>query len=238
MRWIGTSGYSYREWKGSFYPEKLAAAKMFPYYAKRFRTVELNTTFYDAPEIGAVRAWAAEAPAGFCYALKVPQTITHHARLEPERAGAPLASFLKTSAALGDKRAALLFQLPPNLKKDAALLGDFLALLPEGAAAPRAAFEFRHASWHDDEVFDLLRARDLALCIADGEKVATPLVATASFGYLRLRDEGYRRKDILRWHEAIAALGAGWSDVFVYFKHEATGSGPRFARMLQKMESA
>jgi uncharacterized protein YecE (DUF72 family) len=230
MLWIGTSGYSYPEWKGSFYPAALPQAKMFAYYAERFRTVEINNTFYRMPDEKLVTGWAAAGPEGFLFTLKVPQRITHLSKLR--NCADTVAFFLGRARLLGPKLGVLLFQLPPTLKKDTALLGDVLDLLPAGT---RAAFEFRHASWHDDGVFDRLRASDVALCIADSEKMTTPTVATASYGYLRLRDEGYERADIARWWEVIQERASGWKDTFVYFKHEKAGKGPELAKMLMEL---
>jgi uncharacterized protein YecE (DUF72 family) len=229
MLWIGTSGYSYPEWKGSFYPETISPKKMFAYYAERLSSVEINHTFRAMPEASVIAGWAAAAPEGFRYSLKAPQQITHHKRLVG--AEAPLLELLAGARLLGRKLGVVLFQLPPNLKKDTEKLGDFLALLPGDV---RAAFEFRHASWHDDAVYELLRRKNAALCIADSEALATPAVATADFGYFRLRDEGYKRADIKRWSQVIHANAAAWKETFVHFKHEETGKGPAFAVMLKK----
>lgn len=230
MIWIGTSGYSYPEWKGSFYPEKIAQKQMFSYYAARLSTVEINHTFRAMPEASVISGWAAAAPASFRYTLKAPQQITHHKRL----VGAEelLGELVQGARLLGAKLGTVLFQLPPNMKKDEGKLGDFLALLPGDV---RAAFEFRHASWHDDAVFAMLRAKNAALCIADSEGLTTPVVATADFGYFRLRDEGYKRADIARWSQAIVANAPAWKETFVYFKHEGEGKGPKFAAMLKKL---
>ncbi|HVY48790.1 MAG TPA: DUF72 domain-containing protein [Minicystis sp.] len=228
MLWVGTSGYSYAEWKGSFYPEKMPQAKMFAYYAARFSTVEINNTFYRMPDAKLLEGWRDAAPPGFRFALKAPQRITHVHRLKPE-AEDTLRVFCERARLLGDKLGPVLFQLPPNQKKDVERLAGFLALVPGGV---RAAFEFRHPSWFDDEVFAALRARGAALCIADSEKLATPPVATAPFGYLRLRDEGYDDAGIAAWHARITELSPGWDDAFVFFKHEQAGKGPAFARQL------
>jgi uncharacterized protein YecE (DUF72 family) len=222
---IGTSGYNYPEWRGSFYPEKLSAAKMLSYYSERFRTVEINYTFYRIPTEKLLAGWAAGTPDGFTFTLKAPRRITHDSKLQ--RCEDLLQTFCRTARTLGPKLATLLFQLPPTFKKDAAILRAFLDLLPEGT---RAAFEFRHVSWLDAEVFDALRARNIALCIADSEKLHTPVEMTADYGYLRLRDEGYQQADIDRWAQTIRRLDV--SDVFVYFKHEEQGLGPDFARRL------
>jgi uncharacterized protein YecE (DUF72 family) len=231
--WIGTSGYNYPEWRGSFYPEKFAAPGMLPYYAERFKTVEINYTFYRMPSAKTVAGWTAQTSADFRFALKAPQRITHFARLR--EVDEPLHYFLSTTAALGPKRGPVLFQLPPNVQKDVARLADLLARLPAGV---RAAFEFRHDSWLDDEVYERLRAANAALCIADSETAHTPLVATADWGYLRLRDEGYSDADVARWAEVVRELGGGWRDAYVFFKHEESGIGPAFAQQLRGLLGA
>jgi uncharacterized protein YecE (DUF72 family) len=227
MIWIGTSGYNYPEWKGSFYPSDLPAAKMLPYYAERFPTVEINYTFYRMPNEKLVGGWAEQTPARYKFTLKAPRRITHDSRLK--NSGELVARFCSVAAALGDKLGALLFQLPPNLKKDAALFDAFLDELP---ARVCAAFEFRHASWLDEEIFERLAARNLALCVADSEKMSTPVRVTADYGYFRLRDEGYTPDDVARWADTIARETSRCREVFVYFKHEEEGKGPEFARLL------
>ncbi len=225
--WVGTSGYNYPEWKGTFYPQKMPAAKMLPYYAQHFATVEINYTFYRTPNEKILAGWSAETPADFKLTLKAPKRLTHIARLRD--CSDLLAYFLKTAATLGPKLGAILFQLPPYFRKDLEVLDGFLQLLPEGTCA---AFEFRHASWMDPEVFARLRARDLALCVADSEKFSTPVEITARYGYFRLRDEGYTPEDLVRWAGVIRERAAHCSDVFVYFKHEESGTGPQFAKIL------
>jgi uncharacterized protein YecE (DUF72 family) len=227
--WIGTSGYNYPEWKGSFYPETMPAAKMLPYYAERFPTVEINYTFYRAPNEKILEGWNKATPDRFKLTLKAPRRITHDSRLR-DCAG-PLARFLETAATLGDKLGALLFQLPPNLKKDTVLFDTFLDAFPPRVCA---AFEFRHPSWLDEEIYTRLRARNLALCVADSEKLSTPLEVTADYAYFRLRDEGYQPDDIARWAESIREKTADCQEVFVYFKHEEQGKGPEFARLLMQ----
>ena len=228
--WIGTSGYNYPEWKGSFYPETLPASKMLPYYAERFPTVEINYTFYRAPNEKILAGWSAATPAHFRLTLKAPKRITHDARLRDcaER----VSQFLETAAGLGPKLGVLLFQLPPNLKKDLALFDAFLGTFPPRV---RAAFEFRHASWLDDDVYERLRTRNLALCVADSEKLSTPVIVTADYAYFRLRDEGYTPADIERWASIVRDQAAACGDVFVYFKHEESGKGPAFARLLMDL---
>ena len=229
MIWIGTSGYNYPEWKGSFYPADLAAAKMLPYYAARFPTVEINYTFYRMPTEKLVGGWASQTPSPYRITLKAPRRITHDNRLK--NVGDLVAGFCGVAGTLGDKLGALLFQLPPNLKKDLGLFDAFLAELPPKAPA---AFEFRHVSWLDEEVYARLAARNLALCVADSEKLSTPVRVTADYAYFRLRDEGYTPDDIARWGDTIKEATAGCRDVFVYFKHEDEGKGPEFARMLRE----
>ena len=227
--WIGTSGYNYPEWKGSFYPKDLAAAKMLPYYAERFNTVEINYTFYRMPNETLVAGWAAQTPSPWKITLKAPRRITHDSRLK--NCGDLVAGFCRVAATLGDKLGALLFQLPPNLKKDLGLFDAFLAELPPRAPA---AFEFRNVSWLEDDVFERLKARNLALCVADSEKLSTPSRITADFAYFRLRDEGYRPDDIARWAETIRRETVSCRDVYVYFKHEDEGKGPEFATLLRE----
>jgi uncharacterized protein YecE (DUF72 family) len=224
---VGTSGYNYPEWKGSFYPEKLPSAKMLPYYAERFPTVEINYTFYRMPTARLLAGWAAQTPPGFRFSLKAPRRMTHDAKLR-DCAGL-LRDFCEIAAGLGDRLGALLFQLPPSLRLDLAVFDRFLDAMPPGA---RAAFEFRHASWLTEEAYQRLRARNLALCVADSGRMSTPIVATASYGYFRLRDEGYGPADIDRWAGAIREQLAGWTETFVYFKHEEQGKGPELARAL------
>lgn len=230
---VGTSGYNYPEWKGSFYPADLPAARMLSYYAERLPVVEINATFYRMPTARVLAGWAAATPADFVFALKAPQRITHFARLR--EVDEPVRHFLDTARTLGPRLGPVLFQLPPNLARDLGRLGDLLALLPAGQ---RVAVEFRHPTWLADEVYDRLRARNVALCIADTGEATTPLVATADFGYLRLRDQGYQDRDLAGWADTIRRLGAGWTDACVFFKHEASGTGPAFARRLGELLAA
>jgi uncharacterized protein YecE (DUF72 family) len=221
---VGTSGYNYPEWRGSFYPEKFPTAKMLAYYAERFPTVEINYTFYRLPTEKLLAGWSEGTPPHFCFTLKAPRRITHDAKLQ--RCEDLLQAFCRTSRTLGAKLGVLLFQLPPNFKKDLDVLRAFLELLPEGT---RAAFEFRHQSWLEEDVYEALRRRNVALCVADSEKLSTPVVVTADYAYFRLRDEGYQDADLTRWAETVRGL-TGVSDAFVYFKHEEQGLGPDFAR--------
>jgi uncharacterized protein YecE (DUF72 family) len=227
----GTSGYSYKEWKGPFYPEKLPAGEMLRYYAQRLHTVEINNTFYRMPAESVLWQWSEEVPAGFAFTLKAPQRISHVKRLR--EADSDMSEFLRRAAVLGDKLAQVLIQLPPQLRKDLPRLEAFLAQLPEH---PRFAFEFRHASWLDDSVYEALRLRNAILCIADTDEGETPLIATADRGYLRLRREQYDDAELQAWLERIAAQP--WSDAFVYFKHEDAGLGAKFAQRFDALWSA
>ncbi len=221
---IGTSGFSYKEWKGPFYPEKLAAKDMLRFYGGRFGTVEINNTFYRMPKPALLEGWAAEVPPAFAFALKAPQRITHFQRLQDVGDGA-LDYLFDTAAALGGRRGPFLFQLPPNFKQDLPRLVGFLARVRPGE---RIAVEFRHASWFEDAVFEALHAANAALCIADtGEETDAPLRATAYWGYLRLRRVAYEHADLAAWAERLREQP--WGDAFVYFKHEDEATGPRLA---------
>ena len=229
MIWVGTSGYNYPEWKGSFYPSDLPTTKMLPYYAARFPSVEINYTFYRMPTEKLVGGWASNTPDPYRLTLKAPRRITHDSRLK--NTGELVQGFCRVAASLGPKLGALLFQLPPNLKKDLAVFDAFLADLPPRVCA---AFEFRNTSWFDDEVFERLKARNLALCVSDSEKLSAPVKVTADYAYFRLRDEGYTPDDIARWADTIAQETSACKDVFVYFKHEDEGKGPEFAQLLMQ----
>jgi uncharacterized protein YecE (DUF72 family) len=222
--YVGTSGYSYREWKGTFYPKGLPTKQMLRYYGERFRTVEINSTFKGMPKASDLEGWAAAVAADFKFVLKAPMHITHRKRLK--NASDSVSRFLEVAGALSKRLGPLLFQLPPNAKKDASRLRDFLALLP---SRRRAAFEFRHPSWFDDEVFGLLRDHRVALCVADAEDdFEVPFVATADWGYLRLRRPDYRGAALKTWVKRVQKQD--WKDVFVFFKHEDQGKGPRMAK--------
>jgi uncharacterized protein YecE (DUF72 family) len=231
--WIGTSGYDYPQWRGSFYPEKFPATKMLPYYAERFSTVEINYTFHRMPNAKTIASWDAETPAGFAFALKASKRITHNARLKD--VDELLRYFLDTASALGPKLGPVLFQLPPYFRRDLNRLESVLALLPTGV---RSAFEFRHESWFDDDVYGLLRTRNVALCIADTEKGTTPVVSTADFGYVRLRDGDYAAEDLEKWAANVKRLGAEWQDAYIYFKHEESGIGPALVHQFRALLAA
>ena len=231
QRYIGTSGFQYTFWRGNFYSEKCKPADMLAEYGARLASVEVNNTFYRMPKREVLERWAAQVPAGFRFALKASRRITHIKRLkEPAE---PLGWLFSSAVGLGDKLGPVLFQLPPNLKKDADRLRGFLECLPDGAIA---TMEFRHESWFDDETYTQLRERGVALCISDegeGEK-ATPFVPTAGWGYLRLRRESYTDEELATVAKQIAAQA--WSAVHAYFKHEE--GAPALAERLNAMLAA
>ena len=227
--WIGTSGYNYPEWKGSFYPEKMKPADMLKFYAQQFDSVEINYTFYRMPNAKNIDGWMADVPEDFRFVLKAPKRITHERRLKD--VGDTLAVFVRLASGLEGRLGPLLFQLPPNLKKDLPRLEAFLDELPDTA---RAAFEFRHESWFDEDVLAALRARGAALCVADSEKISAPVVQTAAFSYFRLRDEGYQDADIAAWTGKVREA-AKTGEVFVFFKHEESGKGPAFAKQMRAL---
>jgi uncharacterized protein YecE (DUF72 family) len=222
---VGTSGYSYPAWKGSFYPEDLPNAGMLRHYATRFETVEINNTFYKMPSATLLSGWAAQVPDGFRFALKASQRITHIKRLKDT--GDAARAFFHPAGELGHKLGPVLFQLPPNLKRDVPRLVDFLAVLPAGI---RAALEFRHESWFEDNVFAALKAAGSALCVAEAEDLATPLVATVDWGYLRLRLPDYGEEALASW--AARLLVQPWKEASVFFKHEDEGKAPALALRL------
>ena len=223
--YTGTSGYAYKEWKGAFYPEDLKNDQMLPYYASHFRACEINNSFYRVPAEKTLQQWAAQVPAEFRFILKAPQKITHFTRLKDE-SRETLEYFIKVAHSLGEQLGPILFQLPPNMKVDVARLDNFLGFMPKDV---RAAFEFRHNSWFDDAVFDVLRSHNAALCIADTEDEQTPKVATVSdWGYLRLRRVEYSREDLVEFAKWAAAQS--WQETFVFFKHEDAATGPRLAK--------
>jgi uncharacterized protein YecE (DUF72 family) len=213
---VGTSGYSYKEWRGSFYPERIRRGEMLPYYAERFSAVEINNTFYRMPQASVLASWAEQVPRDFLFVLKASQQITHRKRLK--ESGEPLGYLLEAAAALGPKLGPVLFQLPPSFKKDIARLRAFLDLLPD---EPSFAFEFRHATWADEEVREALAQHNCALVCADTEDAGAdgaPIVPTADWGYLRLRRCDYTPEELAPWAERIRSQA--WQRAFVFFKHE------------------
>ena len=219
----GTSGFSYAEWKGSFYPEDLSSDAMLGYYADRFDTVEINNTYYRMPSESVLAGWSEQVPAEFRFVLKANRQITHFKRLKPE-AVEPMEYFWSKATTLGDRLGPILVQLPPNFKKDVGRLAEFLSAIPDGV---RPAFEFRHDSWHDDAVYTALSDRSAALVIAQTEDSETPLVPTAGWGYLRLRKVDYEPGEVEEWAERVG--GQEWEEAYVFFKHEDEGTGPRLA---------
>jgi uncharacterized protein YecE (DUF72 family) len=228
--WIGTSGFQYAEWKGNFYPEDLPAAKMLPYYAERLNTTEINYTFHRIPAAKTIDNWNKLTPINFRFALKAPQKITHWAKLRD--CGDTMRYFFDVASGLGEKLGPILFQLPPNFKKDTFLLADFVNCFPTGM---RAAFEFRHESWFGDDVWEIFKSCNVALCIAETEDFATPKIATADYGYLRLRRADHAEDDVTRWAEFVRKESERWSDTFIYFKHEEGGIGPKLAKQMMEI---
>lgn len=225
---IGTSGYNYPEWKGTFYPPKTPGSRMLQYYAEHLPSVEINYTFYRMPNPKIVAGWDAATPATFTFVLKAPQRITHFARLKD--IDDPLRFFLDAARTLGPKLGPVLFQLPPNFKKDVPRLADLLTQFPPDI---RCAWEFRHDSWFSDDVYEVLRKGDAALCVADTDAGATPLVPTTDFGYFRLRDDaGYTKQELVQWAATLRARDKDWTSAFVFFKHEESGIGPKLAAQL------
>jgi uncharacterized protein YecE (DUF72 family) len=231
---VGTSGWSYKEWKGSFYPADLPSDDMLRYYATRLPTVEINNSFYRIPKEKVLLEWADQVPAEFRFVLKASRRITHINRLANEDGS--LEYFLRTVNVLGARLGPTLFQCPPSLRKDMARLRDFLALVPR---TWRAAMEFRHASWFTDEVYDALRGHDIALVAVEedeGEGAGAPLVPTASWGYLRLRRTDYGEDALKAWVQRIR--GQPWGEAYAFLKHdEEKGTGPDAAVTLAALVS-
>jgi uncharacterized protein YecE (DUF72 family) len=220
---VGTSGYSYKEWKGNFYPEDLPAKEMLSYYSRRLPAVEINNTFYRLPQASMIENWKEQVPARFRFSIKATQRITHIKRLN--NVADETKYLTETAAMLGERLGVVLFQLPPNMKKDSERLRTFLDLLP---AETRTAFEFRHESWFDDEVLGLLGAKDCALVVSDtDDKPLNEIISTARWGYLRLRRTAYDEKDLAEWLKRVREQK--WKDAFVFFKHEDEGTGPKLA---------
>ena len=223
--WAGTSGYSYKAWKGSFYPEDLPDGEMLAHYASRLPAVEINNTFYRMPRESVLEGWAEAVPDGFRFALKASRRITHFKRLKD--AEEETEYLVRTSASLADRAGVILYQLPPNFQRDDERLGAFVEQLPNPGTS---AFEFRHASWFEEGVYDILRGRGCALCLAEtdgGEGDDAPLVDTADWTYLRLRKSEYTEEDLQAWAVRLADLG--WEHVYAFFKHEDAGVGPALA---------
>ncbi len=220
---VGTSGYSYKEWKGSFYPEKIPAKEMLAYYSTQLSTVEINNTFYRVPQKSMLENWKEQVPGTFRFSLKAPQRITHFKRLKETTD--EVKYFLDVASVLEGQLGVVLFQLPPNMKKELERLGAFLNDLPDSL---RAAFEFRHPTWFDDDVLNLLRSRNHALVVSDTDDLPVNHIdKTADWGYLRLRRVLYSEENLKEWLGKIDQQQ--WKEAFVFFKHEDEGTGPKLA---------
>jgi uncharacterized protein YecE (DUF72 family) len=229
---VGTSGYSYKEWKGSFYPEKIPAKDMLRYYAEQLSTVEINATFYRMPQQSVLENWKEQVPASFRFSLKASQRITHFKRLK--ETDEETKYFLETAAVLGDQLGVVLFQMPPNMKKDLPRLETFLTLLPPTTPA---AFEFRHPTWFDDDVLDLLSKQNRPLVVSDTDDLPiTHIDKTADWGYLRLRRINYSQENLADW--AARIRDQKWKETFVFFKHEDEGTGPKLAAQFIKIANS
>jgi uncharacterized protein YecE (DUF72 family) len=224
----GTSGYSYKEWKGKFYPADIPSAKMLNFYSEHFNTVEINNTFYRMPKIEVLEKWRNEVPEDFKFIIKAPKLITHIKKLEPDDS---TDYFIKTVSSMGDHLGVILFQLPPYAKKDINKLISFTGFLPDGL---KAAFEFRNISWFDDEVYDCLRKKNFALCQADTDETPVDgIISTADWGYLRLRKLNYNATELKNWGKAVSS--GSWNEAYVIFKHEDEAKGPEYARNFMQL---
>lgn len=220
---VGTSGYAYKEWQGKFYPAKISPKEMLRFYAERLHAVEINNTFYHMPTAPVLISWAEQVSDDFIFAIKAPQIITHLKRLKD--VGGEIEYLFRTLPVLGRKLGPVLFQFPPNFRSDRPQLMDFLALIPPHT---HCAFEFRHKSWLNDDLFDLLRGRGFSLCQADtDENPAQDIITAAPWGYLRLRRSDYTDADLARWLEIIGSQN--WEKAFVFFNHEEKAKGPELA---------
>jgi uncharacterized protein YecE (DUF72 family) len=229
---VGTSGYSYKEWKGHFYPEKMPNKKMLGYYSEQFSTVEINSTFRRFPSASTVEGWAAQVPETFRFVLKARQTITHFRRLV--NAEEQIDDFINLASLLGKRQGPLLFQLPPNFKKDLSRLEAFLSYIGRRAAV---VLQLQHESWFDEEVYQCLRAHKAALCAAEADDRPAPeLIGTTDWGYVRLREERYTKPELTSWIERIRAVG--WKKAYVFFKHEDAGAGPKLAARFLELAAA
>lgn len=229
--YVGTSGYSYKEWKGSFYPEKIPAAQMLSYYAERLPAVELNNTFYRIPQRSTIESWKTQVPENFRFSVKANQGITHFRRLK--EATAATNRMLETISALEDRLGVVLFRLPENMQKDLERLDGFLRDLP---AHTPAAFDFRHPTWFDDDVMKLLRRHNRVLCVSDTDELPTKHIdKTADWGYLRLRRVRYSKAELVEWIKRIRAQH--WQSAFVFFKHEDEATGPKLAAKFIKLSN-
>ena len=229
--YVGTSGYSYKEWKGSFYPEKIAPGEMLSYYASRLHAVELNNTFYRLPQKSMIENWKSQVPESFRFSVKAPRLITHFRRLKD--AGPETRLMLATIATFEDRLGAVIFRLPEDMKKDLKRLETFLKLLP---ADTPAVFDFRHPTWFDDEVVALLRSQERVLCVSDIEELPESYTfKTADWGYVRLRRVKYTKAELVKWTKRIKTHN--WRDTYVFFKHEDEGTGPKLAAQFVELSA-
>ncbi len=229
--YVGTSGYSYKEWKGHFYPEDLSEKEFLKFYGTKLNAVEINNTFYRLPKESVVTSWADQVPETFAFSIKASQRITHIKRLK--EVGDETEYLMRVVRTLKQRLGVVLFQVPPNMKKDIERLRGFLKLL---AGDVRVAIEFRHASWFDDETYNLLNENNCSLCVADwDEKLDVPFVSTADWGYLRLRRESYTPGDLKKWMKRVQ--DQRWKTAFVFFKHEEAGIGPKLAMKFRDLFS-
>jgi uncharacterized protein YecE (DUF72 family) len=218
---VGTSGWAFKEWRGPFYPTDLKDDAMLGYYAGRYPTVEINNTFYRLPREHVLADWASRVPDGFSFTIKASRSITHFFRLKPESKRG-LDILLRGTAVLGDKLGPILFQLPPRMPRDVELLRAFVAQLPDDR---RFTVEFRDERWFDDEVYAVLGSRDIALCVSETDDYRSPVIATASWGYVRPHKRYYDDTGLAEWRRRVAAQP--WSEAYMFFKHDhADGSGP------------
>jgi uncharacterized protein YecE (DUF72 family) len=224
----GASGYSFKEWKGTFYPGDMKPEGMLPFYSSHLPTVEINNTFYRMPTLSMLENWKAATPETFRFAIKASRRITHMARIKADSSAESVGYLYKNLEALGEKRGPVLFQLPPNLKKDLPRLQEFLPLLPKDH---NAAFEFRNETWFEDDVYEALKGVGASLCFSERQDNAPPpLVETAPWGYVRLRLEEYSDDDLAKWAERMAATG--WKEIYAFFMHEPTA--PAYAATLMR----
>jgi len=228
---IGTSGWQYRDWRGGFYASGLPQQRWLEHYARRFATVEVNSAFYRLPAPGAVTRWSQETPADFVFALKASRHLTHVKRLrEPLQ---PVERLMERMQPLGPKLGPVLLQVPATLQADSGLLADVLTAFPRGV---RVAFEPRHASWHGEETWEVLAQRDAAFCIADAPARRSPVVRTATWGYLRFHEgrstpwPSYGDRALATWAERVRDLWGTDADVHAYFNNDQRGAAVRDAR--------
>jgi uncharacterized protein YecE (DUF72 family) len=227
--YCGTSGFSYKEWKGNFYPEKINGNEMLPFYSQRLSAVEINNTFYRMPRESVLQEWAAQTNPDFKFSIKASQKITHFKRLK--ETDDECAYLFKNVRALQDKFGCILFQLPPNLKKDMDRLEKFLSLIPGDI---KSAFEFRHESWLDNETYNMLDKHKCAIVLTEtDEQPEAEFIKTAPWTYLRLRRTHYSDEELTIRVKEVS--NQDWDEVFVFFKHEEEGTGPALATKFMEL---